>query len=244
MQTSRKSTVIAVFVTAIFASLAVGGAMASASPPGGNFNVAYAQFPAGPGDFIHLYGWEPGSSLTISIDDPGVPGIDYEVTGIVASSTEGFNVDIGSDFDIQSGHTVTVSDGSTSQSLLVTNLEIRSVAPETGLVSGVGEPGMLTMVTPDYVTVYWVTPGADGTWQVDMSDYDLRLEGVAAQQLDDNGNSTQFDYLVTASPPQSRADCKRGGWQDFTDDVGTPFRNQGECVSYVATSGPQGPAPR
>ncbi len=48
-----------------------------------------------------------------------------------------------------------------------------------------------------------------------------------------------------AEIPTSKDDCKDGGWQDFTDPE---FRNQGQCVSYVASgelrgqAGPGGPA--
>jgi hypothetical protein len=31
--------------------------------------------------------------------------------------------------------------------------------------------------------------------------------------------------------------CKQGGWQNVTEADGTPFKNQGDCVSYVATGG-------
>jgi hypothetical protein len=30
--------------------------------------------------------------------------------------------------------------------------------------------------------------------------------------------------------PQSKADCKQGGWQNLTDASGAPFANQGQCV--------------
>ncbi len=33
------------------------------------------------------------------------------------------------------------------------------------------------------------------------------------------------------------ADCKKGGWQSQYDDLGRPFANQGDCVSFVATGG-------
>jgi hypothetical protein len=38
--------------------------------------------------------------------------------------------------------------------------------------------------------------------------------------------------------PTSKNDCKNGGWQTF----GGKFKNQGDCVSYVATGGRNGPA--
>lgn len=46
-------------------------------------------------------------------------------------------------------------------------------------------------------------------------------------------DATGIDYDLTVSPvvvlaPQSKADCKKGGWQDFG------FKNQGQCVSSVA----------
>lgn len=32
--------------------------------------------------------------------------------------------------------------------------------------------------------------------------------------------------------PASKDDCKKGGWQNLATSAGTPFRNQGQCVSY------------
>ena len=37
--------------------------------------------------------------------------------------------------------------------------------------------------------------------------------------------------------PSSKADCRNDGWMDYTDADGRPFKNQGDCVSYVATGG-------
>ena len=35
------------------------------------------------------------------------------------------------------------------------------------------------------------------------------------------------------------AECKKGGWAELApeDDASVPFRNQGECIGYVATGG-------
>ena len=43
--------------------------------------------------------------------------------------------------------------------------------------------------------------------------------------------------LSVTCAPLSKAECKDGGWQSFG-----VFRNQGDCVSYVATGGRNGPA--
>jgi hypothetical protein len=39
------------------------------------------------------------------------------------------------------------------------------------------------------------------------------------------------------SVPATAGQCKNGGWQHYTDASGTPFKNQGDCVSYVDTNG-------
>jgi hypothetical protein len=47
------------------------------------------------------------------------------------------------------------------------------------------------------------------------------------------GDITIHDALPFVSADQ----CKKHGWRDYTDDQGMPFRNQGECVSFVVLSG-------
>jgi hypothetical protein len=51
---------------------------------------------------------------------------------------------------------------------------------------------------------------------------------------------TGVDFTATASftlAPTSKDDCKNDGWENLTDRNGTSFKNQGDCVSYVATGG-------
>jgi Flp pilus assembly pilin Flp len=43
--------------------------------------------------------------------------------------------------------------------------------------------------------------------------------------------ATPVPYTV----PTTKAECKNGGWQDFNPPDG-PFKNQGDCVSYVNTA--------
>jgi hypothetical protein len=55
--------------------------------------------------------------------------------------------------------------------------------------------------------------------------------------------TAQFDNVminnstITFETPTSKDQCKNGGWSNYTDANGTPFKNQGDCVSYVATGG-------
>jgi hypothetical protein len=45
------------------------------------------------------------------------------------------------------------------------------------------------------------------------------------------------ESATLAQVPTSTSDCKDGGWQTAADDNGNLFKNQGDCVSYVATKG-------
>jgi len=53
--------------------------------------------------------------------------------------------------------------------------------------------------------------------------------------------SATVDVTVTPPPPPptptSADQCKHGGWRGLTDTYRTPFKNQGDCVSFVATDG-------
>jgi hypothetical protein len=45
---------------------------------------------------------------------------------------------------------------------------------------------------------------------------------------------TMTGTLTTPPPvPTDKNQCKDGGWQNLADDQGEPFKNQGQCVSFV-----------
>jgi hypothetical protein len=49
----------------------------------------------------------------------------------------------------------------------------------------------------------------------------------------------ELDAISVSTPPlpTTKEQCKRGGWQTY----GTTFKNQGDCVSFVATHGANAP---
>jgi hypothetical protein len=55
--------------------------------------------------------------------------------------------------------------------------------------------------------------------------------GAAIDAVTISGGST------TGNVPTTADQCKKDGWQTLTDANGTSFKNQGDCVSYVATKG-------
>ena len=53
-------------------------------------------------------------------------------------------------------------------------------------------------------------------------------------------NQDDLAFQATFSPPlpTSTAQCMQGGWENF----GTTFKNQGDCVSFVASGGKNPPS--
>jgi hypothetical protein len=57
-------------------------------------------------------------------------------------------------------------------------------------------------------------------------------------QLDSDGDNIGNACDATPFPTPATADqCKENGWRTRTDHFGTPFTNQGDCQSYIATGG-------
>jgi hypothetical protein len=57
---------------------------------------------------------------------------------------------------------------------------------------------------------------------------------VEADLVDFNGTTYNFEPFIAAT---DKDQCKNGGWMNVTDANGNHFKNQGDCVSYVATHG-------
>jgi hypothetical protein len=55
--------------------------------------------------------------------------------------------------------------------------------------------------------------------------YDVETDGV-------NFNGTTYDFELFQTPT-SMDECKNGGYLNMADQNGQPFKNQGQCVSYV-----------
>jgi hypothetical protein len=60
---------------------------------------------------------------------------------------------------------------------------------------------------------------------------------VDAFRIATSSSDTTYDFEPNLPTPTSKDQCKEGGWQNYADANGTPFKNQGDCVSYVATGG-------
>ena len=59
-------------------------------------------------------------------------------------------------------------------------------------------------------------------------------------QVTDVGPPEGLDFSATVTyqtVPTAKDQCKDGGWQNLVDSSGNAFKNQGDCVSFVATGG-------
>lgn len=65
-----------------------------------------------------------------------------------------------------------------------------------------------------------------------------------ASNTDGDAGPAIDNVVLTELAVPTGANCKNGGWATMFDASGMPFKNQGACVSYFATSGstPIGPA--
>lgn len=57
---------------------------------------------------------------------------------------------------------------------------------------------------------------------------------VDALSIAYGGGSVTYDFDPYVTP-SSKESCKNGGWQNVTRADGSPFKNQGDCVSYLNT---------
>jgi hypothetical protein len=94
-----------------------------------------------------------------------------------------------------------------------------------------GAPNRDTFVTWD--TIVAANPNATiiGGFGVNQGSGNPALSTNAdALAIGYDGDTTLYDF---ENRPVSKDDCKKGGWESF----GGAFKNQGDCVSYVATKG-------
>jgi hypothetical protein len=63
---------------------------------------------------------------------------------------------------------------------------------------------------------------------------------VDAFRIATPSSDTTYNFEPNLPTPTSKDQCKNGGWQNYADQNGHPFKNQGDCVSYVATGGKNG----
>jgi hypothetical protein len=92
-----------------------------------------------------------------------------------------------------------------------------------------------------------VTVGSDDSnssvfWNTNTSSYYSNPECTGGTFCQDTNwspyGTVAMQITANASMPTNKDQCKKDGWQDF----GSTFKNQGDCVSFVATKGKNQPS--
>jgi hypothetical protein len=113
-----------------------------------------------------------------------------------------------------------------------------------GINQGSGNPGVVSNADAFYVSVsgdkvtydFELVADADGDGVADEDDNCVNDPNPGQEDADNDGVGTACD---TEEIPNSKDDCKNGGWANYNGDY--TFRNQGDCVSFVATGGKNAP---
>jgi DNA-binding beta-propeller fold protein YncE len=93
-------------------------------------------------------------------------------------------------------------------------------------------------VTPDGTSVYVANLLSDT-----VSQYNVGAGGTLTPKSPATVAAGDVPAWVAVSPttrlPTTKNECKNGGWRTFPG-----FKNQGDCVSFVATKGQEPAGPR
>jgi hypothetical protein len=83
-------------------------------------------------------------------------------------------------------------------------------------------------------TVAIVDNGPSGTPPDTFLAAPLATDCVDPPAFNVGGPLGSGDFVVSEIPPLTSKDqCEHGGWRNFTDDQGQPFKNQGACIKFV-----------
>lgn len=80
------------------------------------------------------------------------------------------------------------------------------------------------------------TASIDGMWVVNDSSW-MYTDGIVVQvdNITVNADVITFEPVVVVAATKDQ--CKNNGWKAVVDSNGNSFKNQGDCVSFVATNG-------
>ncbi|MEO8357706.1 MAG: ABC transporter substrate-binding protein, partial [Chloroflexota bacterium] len=202
-----------------------------------DWNVPNPSFGARPkDDVIEGWQWPVGATVTVEIDDPAVAGtVNYTGQAEVYvpdwnPNETRFDLNFNGQYDLKPDDIVTVTDGTTTKTHVVTNFELVEINPNTDMVYGYANPNILINVWAcdnDGCVNREETSDQSGNWQTNFSiPGDLNWEQdtidlqpgtwIDSSQNDDDGDGTYFGriagstfsgtvYLIEAAPENAAA---------------------------------------
>jgi 6-phosphogluconolactonase len=112
--------------------------------------------------------------------------------------------------------------------------ELSPKTPAT-VAAGPGSTASGLAVNPDGKSAYVVNSSVVSQYSIDPVSGALTPKTPATAST--GGGSTGIAITSPPREPTSKEQCKNGGWRNFPD-----FKNQGDCVRFVATGGKNPPA--
>lgn len=152
---------------------------------------------------VFAYGWEIGSSLTLTIEDPDTPLSPDLITSKEFSENPLF-FDVAEWITIEPGQEVSLTDGTTTVEHIVGPLEITSADRATDVVTGIALPSIRVELIPAGTSsgedAYYTDPEGDGTWQIELPAGTLAAaEWLMSNQFEstdpDEDSETQYDWV-------------------------------------------------
>ena len=133
--------------------------------------------------------WTPNATITLTIED-GSGGVYADSQ--TADASGGFYFDLWSTFNIQRGHVVTVSDGTTTKTHTVVDLFVDGVDPTADTVFGRAGASSDVQVWVHGNGDVWTTTDSSGNWMADFSSQtDLTYASDGGSQVfDEDGDAT------------------------------------------------------
>jgi hypothetical protein len=153
---------------------------------------------------LYLYGWPPGSSLTLTFDNPvTAQASDCTITDLsFPSSGEPIGVELTGLCDgVTAGWSVIVTDGTNTKEHTVMNVRVTEVDYDSDIVRGTADPGSHVYVQnhQGYLPTIEVDADGGGNWEANYWtewDFDLTYcHGGEAWQMDEDFDSTQFSWF-------------------------------------------------
>ena len=153
-------------------------------------------------DSVVTYGWEIGSPLTLTIDDPDT-SLTPDLAIVREFAEDPFFFNIAEWLTIEAGQTVSVTDGTTTVEHVVGPLRITSADRATGVVTGIATPGLPVELIPtdgeDFLGVYYTDPASNGSWQIQapagvLSAADWLMSNQFETADPNEDSETQYDW--------------------------------------------------
>ena len=131
------------------------------------------------------------------------------------------------------GHLVTITTAAENGFLAASGLAGFAYWIGGSQPAGVTTPalGWAWVTGEPFVYTNW-SPGEPNDFYGPASEQYLEFWSPVGTWNDQNSTFVQFGYVVEYDRPTTGDDCKQDGWRKYL-----VFKNQGDCVSWVATGG-------